>query len=284
MTHQQYRTLPNVPFQLNPLRWRRYDTRVTVFLDVLGFSNLIRESESNPVLVDQIGTALEYLTKVVPSWFDPDVEAQMLAEASKEGLADDAARKVLQLCASNNRISWFSDNVVISGSDDVSGLLFSLFSAARVTLCCLQLGFPVRGGIAIGPLKHNAHVIFGPALVAAYEIESRIAESARVVIDQEAADRIRAVGDPYSTGFDPASLLATDEDGRQILDFLSTTALETAGLGATETLVKHVRELIVQRLQGSAGSHAARAKIGGLARYFNRKAAGRYGALPITDV
>jgi hypothetical protein len=131
---------------------------------------------------------------------------------------------------------------------------------------------------------HGPDLVFGPALVTAYEIESRIAQSARVVIDARAADRLRTVGDPYATGFAPSDLMTTDDDGRQILDFLGPTALESAGLGSVETLVNHVRSLIVSRLDTGESATESRGKMKSLARYFNRAAAGHHGAMAIPGV
>jgi hypothetical protein len=50
----------------------------------------------------------------------------------------------------------------------------------------LLQGFVLRGGIATGNLFHRDHILFGPALIRAYEIEQGEAKFARVLVDPPA--------------------------------------------------------------------------------------------------
>lgn len=262
--------LQNVPFPLNPHRWRRYEHRVIAFLDVLGFSALVSESQTNPLLVDQLWRVLDYLTRLVPEWSDPDVTNEMLKVAAEEGVAECDARKLLQLREQCERITCFSDNIVLSSTSDWSGMIFVLTSAVRVSLCCLQLGLPVRGGITVGPLLHESRVVVGPALVDAYGLESRVAGTPRVVVTKVAAKLFREAGDPFRMGMAPADLVTQDEDGENVLDFLTKTAVETAGLGKPSILLTAIRSTIVSRLTREGQPDEAKRKLRSLAQYFNR--------------
>ncbi len=48
-------------------------------------------------------------------------------------------------------------------------------------MALLDLGVLVGGGVSFGPLYHDASVVFGPALVEAYHLESDCAKFPRVI-------------------------------------------------------------------------------------------------------
>ena len=58
-----------------------------------------------------------------------------------------------------------------------------MISSITGTLLC-QSQILLRGGIAVGKLYHDRQIVFGPALVKAYQLENNIAVYPRVVIDE----------------------------------------------------------------------------------------------------
>src|SRR5689334_21545079 len=77
-------------------------------------------------------------------------------------------------------ISAFSDNIVFSlpgtGLKEIgAGLIVTYLanSVGKILTRAISLGCLVRGGIAFGPLHHERGVVFGPAMVEAYELESK---------------------------------------------------------------------------------------------------------------
>jgi len=96
---------------------------------------------------------------------------------------------------------------------------------ARVVAFCKEVArellkekFLVRGGISLGPLLHTEEMIVGPALVWAYELESKVANYPRIVVDSEIA---RWFNITDSLGDNSNWLMSIDGDNNQFIDYLS---------------------------------------------------------------
>ncbi|MGY3610861.1 MULTISPECIES: hypothetical protein [unclassified Bradyrhizobium] len=83
------------------------------------------------------------------------------------------------------RAQSFSDWIVISDRASDPGLERLLFAVTQLALDLLANGILSRGSIARGKLHHTDKVVLGPALVAAYQIESTIAVYSRIIVDQQ---------------------------------------------------------------------------------------------------
>ena len=163
-----------------------YEERVVVFIDILGFKDLIYKSKEN---TDRIGEIVRVINKL------HDLCGQT-------GMDDDPQNGFKY----DRQVSVFSDNIVISYKE-VGPALYYLVREAMVIQIALQyLGIFVRGGLTIGKLHHNGNTVIGPALISAYELESKTAIYPRIVADK-------------STQGDWC-LLAKDFDGIYFLDYL----------------------------------------------------------------
>lgn len=133
-----------------------YTNRVVAFLDILGFKQLIyanREAE--------IARALK-LTK--------ESEVAPFHNAPKM------------------RLTAFSDSVVVS--DEVGngfGYARILHFTSYLVWQLLEMGILSRGGIGHGNLHHENGIVFGPALIQAYELESKQAIYPRVLVPDDVA-------------------------------------------------------------------------------------------------
>jgi hypothetical protein len=141
-----------------------YQDRVVCFLDILGF----RERIAKTLKAD--GTD------------SPDNIAQ-LANAL------DGIREILDIDRPEDRpeteITQFSDSIVISFSSGAeSGVFFAVLSILWVQIGLVLRGILCRGGIARGRLIHTPKMLFGPAMVNAYLLESRAALYPRVILDE----------------------------------------------------------------------------------------------------
>jgi hypothetical protein len=109
--------------------------------------------------------------------------------------------------------AFFSDTLVLAApvvDDDATAVTELLFDAARLQMDLLTKDFFVRGGLTVDLFHIREGLIFGPALVEAYELESRHAVHPRVVLSKEAA----AVVDPATTQ------LLRDDDGWAFVNYL----------------------------------------------------------------
>jgi hypothetical protein len=133
-----------------------YERRAVLFLDILGFKQLIKEQREELIL-----SALEipkYLEGTYP--FNGKTEMQ---------------------------ISAFSDSIVVSEivKDDHIGVTRMAGYASYLWWMFLSKGVLTRGGLSVGNLHHKNGILFGPAMNEAYELESQLAIYPRIVLSAE---------------------------------------------------------------------------------------------------
>lgn len=135
----------------------KYENRLVLFLDVLGFKNLIDNSVQDNDVFDNIYQAVY----------------EIHTYENKSG-------KI-----SSREVTTFSDSIVISYPIHDS-VLRRVFQEIRdLVLILLKYGFICRGGVGIGQLYHKDSVVFGPAMIKAYELESQHAKVPRVIISND---------------------------------------------------------------------------------------------------
>jgi hypothetical protein len=106
-------------------------------------------------------------------------------------------------------------------------------------LLSAYLEFFIRGGVTVGDIVHDEHVVFGPALNRAYYLESQVADKPRIVLDPEC---LEPVGGAKELG----SLVAVEEG----ISFLDPWTQDAAGLlwtvtsGAKNTAVDSPHRLL----------------------------------------
>lgn len=146
---------------------KKYEKRIVLYLDILGFSNSVEQSENDSDLMQDIYKALKNIYNE----------------------KDNNYRGPLKGVDVGRQISVFSDNIVMSEPFSERGSFFYFVYAAYWAINeILNDGFLVRGAITIGELYHDQEVVFGPALNKAYNLESQLAIFPRVIIAQEDFD------------------------------------------------------------------------------------------------
>lgn len=138
----------------------KYESRVTCFLDILGFQKHINDSvkdKSGEKEIDKISDALMCIRDVLDIDRDKTQESKVVTQ--------------------------FSDCIVISFCDkEESGVFWMLLEIQWLLMNLVSRGFICRGGISHGKLIHNEKLVFGPALVEAYKMESEAALYPRVIL------------------------------------------------------------------------------------------------------
>lgn len=135
----------------------RYQERIVVFMDLMGFKKLVDQEDR----CQEIGVILDLPTMFMELY------------------------QYLKL--KNVMISSISDSIVLSiRVNEKNAMNKILRMIACITGILLsQSQILLRGGIAVGKLYHDRQIVFGPALVKAYQLENNIAVYPRVVIDEE---------------------------------------------------------------------------------------------------
>lgn len=137
----------------------------------------------------------------------------------------------------------------------------------------LQLGMLVRGGVACGPLIHEDRVIFGPGLVSAYQLESKVAKVARIILDGSLSDYVDTCRREtfYFKEYLEASL-RVDTDGYSYIHVLREME-EDSVAGRAGSLQKSwwgkARKTILDELVAARGEEYYD-KVEWFARYYNR--------------
>lgn len=202
-----------------------YERRIVAFYDVMGWRSKIEAAGAN---IEKI-TELKNVIRLFAMFPDKDKYPFDL------------------------RPSTFSDNVVISSVVSHQSVFNFLLRLTFTQLLSAYLGFFIRGGVTVGDIVHDEHVVFGPALNRAYYLESKIADKPRIVLDPECLE-------PLGGAKELGSLVAV-EDGVSFLDPWTQDAaglLWTVTSGAKNTLIDSPHQLfaaplfhIMNELKGS---------------------------------
>jgi hypothetical protein len=162
----------------------KYEEQFTAFIDFLGFSEVDAE-------IDE--TTRSRVLGLLLSLSTLRGEFELQSTFHESG----------KMTSFKPAISTFSDHIVISyplqqifaetGSYEQVGALvvMSQFTdlLTRIAAAALRIGFLVRGGATIGKLYHAGGVVFGEALIDAFQIESRISIYPRVVLSRQITSR-----------------------------------------------------------------------------------------------
>ena len=154
-----------------------YQNRVVIFIDILGFKELLtettdKEGNDNEEGILKLTQAYESIRDV---WDLDKIEtdSNILKKTSKQ----------------DKQITFFSDCIVISfPAKEKSEIFYTLLEVKWVILRLISQGILCRGAISYGKLLHNDKFIFGPALVEAYILESKAANYPRVILDRSIID------------------------------------------------------------------------------------------------
>jgi hypothetical protein len=231
---------------------------VVCIIDVLGQKEALQEWSALPkqgespkfvqALKRSIGTVMAFRRAFAD--FFAQFEVSHIPPSTLSQLPADAQ----QIFRRNSEcvLKWqqFSDTFVFyaplrNASGDVSPTaLYRMLSACAMAMLFSLAGkVAIRGGICVGlGMELTAGSFYGPALAVAHHLESEIAQSPRIVVSQEIVEFTR-----LKTGFSQepkldqvmtaiantcGELIALDEDGRAIIDFLGYHIRDLAGEGA----------------------------------------------------
>jgi len=147
----------------------RYKNRIVAFLDILGWKDaVLSKGHEGGDVVKVLGETLAQLQGVT-SHFN-SLGKLLPAELKWPG---------------NPVMTQFSDCLVVSVDDDPHGREALQNALLILTSNLIHFGFLLRGGVTRGQLFHDSGLVFGPALIEAYELESKIASTPRVMLSKE---------------------------------------------------------------------------------------------------
>lgn len=169
-----------------------YQEHLTTYLDVLGFQQLIDRSSKDEQLrleiEDQLAKIVDWFGQFgLKGRFHSFNFSDLVVRATEVGVAEDLGEHL-------DREAYY---------------------VAERQLQMAMKGWFLRGAISIGLLAPRNGVIFGPALIRAYRLESTIAVYPRIVIDPTLLERLAQSRSPGWLDY-----RITDQDGITFINYL----------------------------------------------------------------
>ncbi len=165
----------------------KYEERLVAFIDILGFKEIVKQSEKDPSKVELIYSVLNYLKnwEISEKWDLKLVEIE--EDAQKRGVEN------FDIRGKTNSTS-FSDSIVVSVKVDnnvnemASTLIINL---ANIGAILFEQGILFRGGLTIGNIIHNENgTVFGQGLIDAYKLESNNAKYPRIILSDKLVSKL----------------------------------------------------------------------------------------------
>ncbi len=189
-----------------------YEDRFCLFLDILGFKEIIDASVS------------EKNTKGKPQASEVFFGLKRIASTLnyKQGVSGKSG----EILPSSRKVTQFSDSVVVSYlAEEVGSLADMLYDVLHLQLKLINRNMLIRGAITRGKLYHSEDFVFGPALVEAAELE-KLAMYPRVIVDREILQSAGIVEPGFSapskhSSRTAESLVARDLDGLFFVDYFA---------------------------------------------------------------
>jgi hypothetical protein len=226
-----------------------FEDQLAIFIDFLGFS------EASVRLDEALQLRLLTLLQAIST---------MRGEFSNNSDPPGESMRAMRL---RPTITTFSDHIVASYPisridfkfDEQTTVAMVLgdvtLRVARIAAAALRCGFLIRGGISRGKLYHSSGVVFGPAMIEAYELESRTAIYPRIILAPSLA---RSLG--------PA--VHREDDGIASIDYISFMLGSSAAPGDDHaTHVKAWFDEVVPIIKGTIASLENDSKINALSKW-----------------
>jgi class 3 adenylate cyclase len=146
--------------------------------------------------------------------------------------------------------AFFSDTLVVAaplvdGRSATSEVMQLAAQGAELQMDLARAGFFARGGLSIGKFHIRDGLVFGPALVEAYRLESQIATHPRIVLSADAAkcqleaQRRTSRGNP---------MLMRDGDGWTFINYLGAQ-IEVDPQDPIQALAEHRDQIVVNLIE-----------------------------------
>ncbi|EFG85473.1 hypothetical protein F1645_13600 [Novacetimonas hansenii] len=240
-----------------------YRDCIVTFIDILGFRNIVRERSPEEI---------QEIVNLVQRHAGSDEEEL----ARKDGFDFDHDTPW-------TRTSFFSDSVVRVRPYDAEihdGSLFhELLNLVHAQAELVNQGIFIRGGLTAGKLYLRDNVLFGPAMIQAYDLESKFANYPRIVIDPITIDALKTDARLRNEDHTPdeelksvRKLLRRGDDGLHYVDYLYAFRDEMDEYEEFPAFLKRVKNHIVANATAASENLGILQKYLWAAKYLNQTA------------
>jgi hypothetical protein len=223
-----------------------YEERAIAFLDFLGFSNIVSKTvASEEERVQLLSTLHNISTHLTISDEEEEELWQKYEEitgkkipTAEELINDDnpllnnptfieavdcfGKEEDTDFSTIDRRVTIFSDSIIISYPiNRMYALIFEIQDVARLLSTC---GYMIRGGLSFGKLYHRDKIVVGPAMIDAYNLESKLAGTPRIILSKEYINKANEFNDQYKSYIDFIKVVRADKDNFKFIDFTVLSA------------------------------------------------------------
>lgn len=186
------------------VKLEKYEERAIAFIDVLGFSHHISKTTKDEKHFKMIQEVFNYISE----------------------LKEDNDNGILSQKELGKEVTVFSDSFVISYPTKMPGSSFYLLlDIIHIQLDMLSKGILMRGATTVGGLFHDDNIVYGPAMITAYDLESNVAVYPRVLVSEKLIESgVHYPAEPNTPLMEKGyiqSLLKKDFDSQLFIDILS---------------------------------------------------------------
>jgi len=228
-----------------------FETRAVAFLDILGFKVLTKEAETNRDRLSDLSELRTILDSHVK--FDNKLLSSSVPNEMKP------------------RYIFISDSIIMSvplQHDIYDGLVVIVIKATQIANKLLEIGYLLRGGIAVGPVWHDNSNIFGTGYIDAVNAEKE-ANHPRIILTENAVQHWN-----NSTHFGislPQTSLCIKYHDAMIVDTLCQEYVSNEHIWSSlEDIFTKYRNHIINNLQKKIPGSPERGKWEWIAAFFNR--------------
>lgn len=167
---------------MNTMGLLKYEYRVIAFIDILGFKEIVKQSENDTSKIELLHSVLNYLK----DWEENDKWDLKLIE-----IEEDAQKKGVENfdIRGKTNSTAFSDSIVVSVqvNNNVNEMASTLIvNLAYIGAVLLKKGILFRGGMTIGNIIHNENgTVFGQGLIDAFLLETKSAKYPRIILSDK---------------------------------------------------------------------------------------------------
>ncbi len=171
----------------------------------------------------------------------------------------------------NWALNFFTDNVAIGlPVDSMDSIEFLIMNISAYQLSFASKGFFLRGGVSKGKHFQDDKMVFGPAIIEAYNIESKKSVNPRIVISPEVFEDLPDHLS-FNTGINPKKdFVNLDTDGNYYINYLYDSIQEGYTPPIYWVRLDEHKEQIIIALEKFKGDFSKFTKYQWLADYHNR--------------
>jgi hypothetical protein len=220
-----------------------FDQAIVGFVDILGFRNLVRAPGDRHEIAGRLDNAIQ---RALESFGGME---------SLKGSPD-----------AEWRVRVFSDCICVAKPLSELGAVVTMEALCTFSQEMLERGFPIRGGVAIGPHIESEVLIFSETQIQAYDIETSVAVYPRVVLSKQLSEYLDSMED-VEMRLAAKEYIVRDADENSFVNYLVFHE-EDSWLGGAH-FYEVMKAQILQSLSLHAHTEVLRAKYIWAAQFHN---------------